>query len=79
MYQRKPPDHISATSFQNLSELFGTDYDRERWLLQLRRLFPNIKVLTNPKEIPDNDSERFVWLGSVSTSDEKKLGIYEVT
>ncbi len=78
MYQKSPPEQTPLTNFSNLSRLFSTDYDRGEWLIQLRQIFPNIEIFTAPQVIPDEDSEKFIWLGRVQTSDQKILGIYEV-
>ena len=61
-----------------LQQLFRARYDRESWLIELRRLFPGIELFSRSQVIANKESEEFLYLGNVTTEDGNRLGIYEI-
>lgn len=61
----------------NKSNLFERQYNRDEWLQSLNDKL-SIRIFTQPRQITQKDVEEFYHLGSVTLTDDKELGIYEI-
>ena len=62
---------------KKLQDVFANAYNREKWLKQLRDIFPaNIRYTLS--KIESETVRTFYHLGNLSTEDNKELGIFEV-
>ena len=61
----------------NKSNLFERQYNRDEWLQFLNDRL-SIRIFTHPRQITQEDVEEFYHLGSVTLTDDKELGIYEI-
>ena len=58
--------------------LFQRPYERALWLEKLHGYFPNAQQFSQPQAINSEEVDHFFYLGNVTTSDGKSLGLYEI-
>lgn len=65
---------------RELQELLGQSYKQENWKKIVQFVFPNVSILSTPKEFPiSNDKiKTFRQLGSVRLNDGKNLALFEL-
>ena len=59
-------------------DLFQRPYERAAWLEKLYGYFPNAKQFSQSQAIKSEEADHFCYLGNVTTSDDKTLGLYEI-
>ena len=59
-------------------DLFQRPYERVLWLEKLYDYFPNAQQFSQPQAINSKEVDHFFYLGKVTTSDGKSLGLYEI-
>lgn len=65
---------------KDLQKLLSQPYKQENWKQIVQFVFPNVSILSSPKEFPINNEKikKFRQIGSVRLNDEKNLALFEL-
>lgn len=65
---------------KDLQKLLSQPYKQENWKQIVQFVFPNVSILSSPKEFPINNEKikKFLQIGSVRLNDGKNLALFEL-